>query len=437
MRVQIFEQFMGGHYTNYIQHLLPALIELKKDNLIDDIIVTITSEHLKSEYFENQLRNYSQWVKFEPCLEYVNASLGLDPRLMIKRPKAFVSSLQNRAKIANNLISSVYRFKPDYLISTTADTQSSLGWAINSFLGLKTLPKNTYAVGIFHYGYSGAANTLVDRIKDFGYGLTWKYSPWARLFVVNPLVYEHIKFLDKVSSLSQRIALAPDPVPSSVEIDKKIARNLLKIPENGRYVGFIGGMDHRVAIPEILEAFSDATSNPTDRLLLAGKMLPEYREIIEENFESLLDEGRLILMDRYLSTEELNLGYCALDIVATIYYKKNNLSANLLKSVISQRPVIVNNFGYTGMMVKRFNNGWACNVLEHKDCVSTFQKGLEECLNYKPNSQTARLIQFHHADNYAGTILMDLHDMVASSRTQQLKTWDWVNDEHIGNDGGI
>ncbi len=437
MRVQIFEQFMGGHYTNYIQHLLPALIELKKNNTIDEIIVTITPEHFKSEYFENQLRNYSQWVKFEPCLEYVSGNLGLDPRVMIKSPKLFLLSLQNRAKIASNLISSVYRFKPDYLISTTADTQSSLGWAINSFLGLRTLPRNTYAVGIFHYGYSGAANTLVDRIKDFGYSLTWKYSPWSRLYVVNPLVYEHIKSLDKVSSLSQRIALAPDPVLSSVEVDKKIARNLLGIPEDGRYVGFIGGMDHRVAIPEILKAFSDATSNPTDRLLLAGKMLPEYRKIIEENFVSLLDEDRLILMDRYLSAEELNLGYCALDIVTTVYYKKNNLSANLLKSVISQRPVIVNNFGYTGMMIKRFNNGWACNVLEHKDCVSTFQKGLEECLNYKLNSQTARLIQFHHPDNYAETIIMDLHGMVASSRTQQLKTWHWVNDEHIGNDGGI
>ena len=125
MKVQIFEQFMGGHYTNYIEHLLPTLIELKKSNLINEIIVTITSEHLESEYFEKQLKVYSQWVNFEPCLQYVDNSLGLDPRLILKNPKVFISSLQKRTQISNNLTNSVNRIKPDYLISTTADTQSS------------------------------------------------------------------------------------------------------------------------------------------------------------------------------------------------------------------------------------------------------------------------------------------------------------------------
>jgi len=426
MKVQIFEQFMGGHYTNYIEHLLPTLIELKKSNLINEIIVTITSEHLESEYFEKQLKVYSQWVNFEPCLQYVDNSLGLDPRLILKNPKVFISSLQKRTQISNNLTNSVNRIKPDYLISTTADTQSSLRWSISSLLGVRCLPENTYAVGIFHYGYSGAVTNLTDQIKDFGYRLTWKYSPWSRLFVVNPLVYEKINFSYKSSKFSQRIKLVPDPVPPFKNIDKKTARHLFGIPEEGCYIGFIGSMDHRVAIPEMLNAFRSATSKPTDRLVLAGKIRPEYKKIIESEFELLLTEGRLIIMDRYLNLDEMNIGFCSLDIVSIMYYKQNNLSANLLKSIAMHRPVIVNKFGYTDMIVNRFNTGWSCNVLDHKDCVNTFEKALEECLNYSLNEKTKRLIEFHYPNNYAETILQDFLKITRPNLKPEVKTWESV-----------
>lgn len=425
MKVQIFEQFIGGHYTNYIEHLLPSLIELKKANLIKEIIVTITPEHFASEYFEKQLKSYSSWVNFEPCLKYVDASLGLDPRLIIKNPRVFISSLRNRSQISNNLTNSVNRIKPDYLISTTADTQSSLKWTVNSLFGVHSFPKNTYAVGIFHYGYSGAVTNLTDRIKDFGYRITWKYSPWSRLFVVNPLVYEKVSS-SKSSKNSQRIKLVPDPVPSFENIDKKTARNLFGIPEDGRYIGFIGSMDHRVAIPEILVAFRSATSRPTDRLLLAGKMLPEYKKIIESEFKSLLAEGRLILMDRYLNLDEMNIGFCSLDIVSIMYYRQNNLSANLLKSVAMHRPVIVNKFGYTDMMVNQFNIGWACDVLNPQNCLNTFEKALDQGLDYLPNEKIKRLIEFHRPDNYAGTILQDLMDRTEHNLKDRVKTWESV-----------
>jgi glycosyltransferase involved in cell wall biosynthesis len=429
MKIQIFEQLTGGHHTNYIQYLLPTLIKLVEEKLITEIVVTITPEHFKSEHFQQQLSSYSPWVTFEPCLKEVSPCLSLNPKLILKEPSAFVSSLKLRSQIVANLINSVYLIKPDYLISTTAETQSSISGAIQSFLGKHMFPRNIRSQGIFHYGYSDKPTNLADRMKAIGYRLTWQYSSWSRLLFVNPLIYEQLKH--QGNSLTKRFNLVPDPVPTFISFDKKSARNSLMIPEEGRYIGFIGGIDSRVAIPELVAAFSAAASDPTDRLLLAGKILPQYKKLIEEEFSDLLADKRLILIDRYLEFDELNLGFCALDVVSLLYYERSNLSANLLKAISAKRPVVVNDFGYTGMMVKRFDVGWSCDVLDHKALVATLRKSLEKFESYRVNERTSRLIQYHHPDNYAATVLMDLQNTVMPAYVSHPKTWEWVLNQKI------
>jgi hypothetical protein len=263
MRVRIFEQFQGGHYTNYIQHLLPSLVKLADEKLIDEIVVTITQEHYKSKPFQEQLASYSEQVHFDHSLPEVIPKLGLDPRLIIKQPTEFTSALKRRAEITSHLVNSVRRIKPDFLISTTADTQSSIDSAIKTFFGRQILPKDTHSVGIIHYGYSGTAFNVIDKIKDLGYRSTWRYSPWSNLLVVNPLIYEWI--LNKGGTLAKRISLVPTPIPLSTSFDKETARSLLEIPSEGRYIGVSGTMDHRVAIPELVAAFRDAPLSLTDR----------------------------------------------------------------------------------------------------------------------------------------------------------------------------
>jgi len=431
MRVQIFEQFKGGHHTNYIQHLLPSIVKLANENLIDEIVVTITQEHYESKPFHQQLVTYSEQVHFDPSLPEVSFRLGLDPRLIIKQPTEFTSALKRRAEIASNLVNSVRRIKPDFLISTTADTQSSIASAIKTFLGMQILPKDTDSVGIIHFGYSGTAFNVIDKIKDLGYRSTWRYSPWSNLLVVNPLIYEWI--LHKGGTLAKRISLVPTPVPLSASFDKETARSLLKIPSEGRYIGFSGTMDHRVAIPELVAAFRDAPLALADRLLLAGRLLPRYKKLLEDEFAELINCGRLILIDRYLSPEELIAGYCALDVVSIPYYNQPNLSENLLKAIATGRPVMANDFGYTKMIVQRFDVGWLCNVANHESLVATLKRGLEECENYRVNEKTARLIQFHHPENYAVTVLMKLQNLVNPGCTIPLKTWEWVLNSDLPN----
>jgi glycosyltransferase involved in cell wall biosynthesis len=424
MKVQIFEQMTGGHYTEYIQYLLPTLVRLVDEKLISKVVVTITPKHFQSEAFQKQLSNYASQIHFDPCLQEVNPCLSLDPKLLVKQPKAFFSALKWRSQTAANLAASVCRIKPDYLISTTAETQSSISGAMQSFFGRQLLPNSLCSQGIFHYGSGGTTTSFVETFKDLCYRANWKSSPWSRLLFVNPLIYEQLKLQE--SLFTKRFDLVPNPVPAFIPFDKKSARNSLKIPNTGRYIGFIGSMDSRVAIPELIAAFNAAISNPTDRLLLAGKILPKYKQLIEDKYKELLADGRLILIDRYLDGDEVNLGFCAIDVVSLLYYKRANLSANLLKAISAQRPVIANDFGYTGMMVKRFDAGWACDLLDHEVLIATLRSSLEACETYQVNERTSRLVQFHHPDNYAATVLMDLRNMLPPDSISPPKTWEWV-----------
>lgn len=409
MKIQVFEQFAGGHHTNYIQELLPELSELVSSNLVDEVVVTTSQKNYSLLQSQEDLSDYSKFINFDTSLPEVMSG----------------TSLRQRREFAENVINAVQRVNPNYLISISADYES-LFFAFKEFFQRQTLPKILHSSGIFHYGYSGALSDLSDYAKQLIYSLTWRYSPWSRLLMVNPLIYEAIKH--QSDSFSKRVGLVPNPVHSSVYFDKETARKILNIPTDGRYIGFIGRMDNRKAIPELLAAFKDAELAPTDYLLLLGKLEPEYKQLIESQFADLLSKNRLILLDRHLTVNELSAGFCALDVAAILQYKRPNLSCNLLQAIAARRPVITNNYGYTGMIAERFDVGWSCDMSDHQALVSTLKRGLDESETYVVSPKTERLIQFHHPSNYANTVLLGLKDLLGLDSLNQVKSWEWVFD---------
>jgi glycosyltransferase involved in cell wall biosynthesis len=201
---------------------------------------------------------------------------------------------------------------------------------------------------------------------------------------------------------------------------------MLNLPTEGRYVGFIGVMDTRKAIPELLTAWQAAQSDANDYLLLAGRLDPGYRQLIAAEFSELLQQGRIILLDQHLTAEQLIAGYSALDAVAVVQYRRANLSANLLKAIAAGRPAIVDRYGYTGMVVERFQAGYACDVTNVADLTAALKMALAESPSYTLSPQAERLIQFHHPSNFAHTVLQGLTGLLPADYSSEIKTWEWV-----------
>jgi glycosyltransferase involved in cell wall biosynthesis len=207
-------------------------------------------------------------------------------------------------------------------------------------------------------------------------------------------------------------------------ISKVDARKRLLIPVEGTYVGQIGKSDQRKAIPEMLAAFRAAQLGPEQRLVLAGSLHPPYKTLIDARYADLLMQGRLILIDRYLRPDELHAANCAMDVVAVACYT-DELSGSLLAALAAERPVLAGHRGYTGMIIEKFDVGYAADIKNHAALTSTIQAAVRASAAFQFPSKARRLLRFHDPQNFADTLLRQLYARL-DIPSPDLKTWDWA-----------
>lgn len=403
MRAQVFEQFFGGHHTNYLAALLPPLIDLKRQGHLDEVIVSLTQRHRASKMFAQQLSQFANDVRFDTSVPDANPTLPLAERF----------------RIARHVLDAIARNSPDVFISTTGDPET-LAFAVRKCLGQRTLPAHVHTTGLLHYGYAGQALHPRDRLKDKVYQFAMRHAPWSRTLVVNPLVLE---WMDKnAPGLRGHIDLVPDPVPPISKMGKRDARGRLGLAEDGRLIGHVGTTDHRKAIPELLSAFV-AAAKPGERLLIAGNLADHHAALIETQYRQDVADGRIQLLNRYLEADEVATAFCALDVAAVLAYPRPGLSANLLKAVAARRPVLVDRFGYTGTMVRRFAIGHDCDVSDPASLAQTLRLALDTADHFQWTRKLDRLVSFHSLSNFTATVLESVYRRVAPDNYQPPLAW--------------
>lgn len=405
MKIQLIEPFQGGHYTNYIEALLPAFRRYLQNGVLSEVVISITTNH-----YDELIR------KGIAKPEEVNIRFDSSFPVFYEIPK-----MNNRFAFFQAHQEAIKKESADVVVRTTADYDISCNAVLNQ-LGQSKINHKYHSVGILHYGSPRSEElSLKELVKQHLYDFSWKYSDWSTLMFVNPFIYEYLK--SQKSFAQKRISLLPDPVPVNLPIDSVEARRLLGIPNDGLYLGFVGMMDGRKAIPELLAAFAHAKADTSCRLLLMGKMQPAFSKLLETEYAHLINSGRIIVMNRFLSAEEVHWGYAAIDVHTLLQYRRMNLSANLLKAVAYGKPVVVDSAGYTGIISQRFAFGQVCDVKSLQSTSDAIKRAIESVSSYVPTVQAERLKVFHHPDNYANSVMQEL----LPNHTFEVKTWEWVN----------
>ena len=403
MRVLVFEQFYSGHYFTYIEHLLPRL-----SDLASDVVVAITKPAIKSEHFKETLGKHRALrnVQFEGCVPPADGSLPA----------------RERFALLLNLRDAISHTKPDYVLVPSADGPT-LAMGILGHAGITLLPKGIPGEATLHYGYGPTAVTVRHFLKETAYRVAYSGCSWTHLNFVNFLFFEHA--LARGWRWAERIRLVPDPVPRASRFSKTEARKLLNVPSEGRYVGFLGLLDPRKAVPELLAAFRAAKLGESDRLLLAGRMDPAFRALIADDYNDLLKNDRLIVIDRHLTETELIQGYGALDLVC-VANRPPGLSSLMLKGVAAGRPIISHDFGWSSALVRRFDLGKVADVFKTDEFAQTLRNALEASTDYRESEATKRLLAFHEISNFTETMVDNVRIAVGKPQQQALRRWDWV-----------
>jgi len=246
---------------------------------------------------------------------------------------------------------------------------------------------------------------------------------FARLNFVNFLQYEDaLCFPPPLAHLARA---AGDPVPQPARLSIDAARRELGFEVDGRYVGMVGELDFRKAVPAALAAFRSANLRRSDRFLLAGRLHDAYRRIVREDYRDLVDSGRLIVIDRYLSERELVACFAAIDVHCSAYKQFSGLSSLLLKGVAAGRPVLASDLGWSRAVVNRFRLGRTTSM-RVEDFARAMSEALDASAGYREDAAVARLLEFHSVSNFVEGMTESACRLAGKAPSTAVRSWPWV-----------
>jgi glycosyltransferase involved in cell wall biosynthesis len=299
------------------------------------------------------------------------------------------------ARRIDELLGMIALVKPDWVYVPYADAITQAAAVRGLLHGFGELRATPIEGQVMRGRYAYPANSLRERLGSAASRWLMQRSPWHVTHLLDTWVYDNLQGTARITEFR----LIPEPVEPLPEVDSAEARRVLGIPADGRYVAAVGGLEPRKGTDLLLAAFARAKLNQDDRLLLVGKMAQPIRDLIARDYGHLVNAGRLMFVDRYVSDHELGCGFLAGDVLVTPHPRQIGSSGTMVRAVASKRPIIASDFGWVGWVTRQFELGASVNVAD----VDAFAAAIETTLNRPASArggeQAERFRQYHTLHN--------------------------------------
>ncbi len=393
MKVLIYEPNLGGHYFMFLKYLALAIHKLG----IRPMLV-LSRDAPSSPRFQAHLA---------PIADIIDLDASIDPVRYAKAARRrcsyfgrFKDTLR-RCDYLSLLKDSFERHRPGHVYVPSAD--DFLVWlgifsAARFWKILPNVEMECVAVGarVFHQ------NPAADGGFGIGRQLRWRAiavaHPALSVGTIDPVACEWIK--SACPALAQRLAHFPETIGDMPSLDKPQARRVLGIPEDGRYVVLAGLIDPRKGADALLRAFAAAPLQPDDRLLLAGVVHADIRQLLETEFAVSMKSGRIIIIDEVLPDGLLNAAVAAADVVAVLYQNHFGGSNIALRAAFYGRPVLATNFAWAARVVPLFRLGWLVDSAEPEVVGPALAAALQSAEAFSPSPACRILASFVSVENF-------------------------------------
>jgi glycosyltransferase involved in cell wall biosynthesis len=394
-RCLIYERDVTGHRLQHVRHLTEALLEVGCE-----VVVALQSDAPDRDEYK---------VHLAPLESHFQLRHDL-----ISQQGADYSSIARRV---DELLGTITLERPDWVYIPYADMMTQAA-AVRSLLhGSRDFRATPIEGQVMRGRYAYPADSLRGRIGSAASRWLTQRSPWRVTHLLDTWVYNNLRGTASVTEFR----LIPEPVEPLPQVDRIEARRLLGIPTSGRYVATTGLMEPRKGIDLLLAAFARAKVQQDDRLLLIGKMHKAIRDLISRDYQSLLNAGRIVVVDRYVSDFELGCGFMAGDVLVTPHPCQVGSSGTLVRAAAALRPIIASNFGWVGWVTQQFELGACVDVTDPM----AFATAIESTLNYtavwRRGEKAARFCQYHTVKNQKA------HWLVSLARDRGLALGDLAN----------
>ena len=405
MRVMVYEPTESGHRFAYLAHLLPAMHQLG----LDTVLVTTKEAH-ESIPFSKHLAKHEGLFDVDAWFHRPTHSSGNYPIY----------------ELADYFEKSLERLRPDHCFLPCGDGISQIIGGRRLF-GSKSLAREIDTETLHfsgRFGYPMAS--WPQRLKRWAARQTIYRAPWSRFYHLD--AFQLAALCKGNPEFARRSFVMPDPIEAPPQMTKSEARSAMMLPDDGRFIGCAGGINLRKGIDLLLRAFLAARPRlePSDRILLAGPVDEGMWQIIKSEFQSLVDADQLVLLDRYLSVEEMAQSMIAMDLVCTPYPKHPGSSSIVIRATAVERPLLAADVNWLGRTVQQLGLGWVCDVCNPTEFANHIVAGLAEARDYRCSKAARKFVEFHSGENFSATWLARVREKLNLQPDEQRVPWEAV-----------
>ena len=377
MRVLIFEPNPSGHRFQYAETVIRAVSEFTTD-----IVFATTGEATQTAAFREYI---------EPLLDLIQLDTSAVP------PPA--SPLREAIRKTAAFHRAVKKHQPDQIYVPTADGFVQL-LGISNLLGFRSVKQEMELEILLMGGHRYfQSNHWKLKLSRRLWMAALRASGATVIHVLDPWLREKIASSSKSPSFSAKLHDIPEPVESINVTNQDEALRQLGISPHGRTLGFFGAVNRRKGADLLLRAFAESRLAPNDKLLLMGKIDKPIRDLLNEECAELLASGKIILFDRFVSQEELQLGLSAVDVVCAPYPHHPGSSGFVVRAASVKKYLLATDFGWIGKMVNRFDLGKTCNVRDTKEFSTAISEALDQSQQYQQGSKSEEFVRYHTVQN--------------------------------------
>ncbi|MEM8718399.1 MAG: glycosyltransferase [Cyanobacteria bacterium P01_G01_bin.39] len=372
-KLMVLELSVGGHYPEYIAHLIDHwqkqqkprqlvlvvsplflkqhrdVVDLAKKYQPDQVIVITISaaEYEKLKPFDTGInRNLRAWQEFQLLLKYAR------------------------------------KFQANHVFIPYFDTLQI------ALIFNKSLPftySGIYFRPSFYYdNLVGHHSSRQDKFQHWREKITLslvlKKPELKTLFCLDSWA---IKYINQLSRESKAVYL-PDPVqihPNSVSNIEQFKSNLGI--EASRQVHLLaGGIGKRKGLDKILDSICFLNSELCQRLcfLVVGPIEESYYQECLEKVRQLTSKLpiQIIFKNQHILETEIQKYFQICDVVLAPYQRHVGMSAILTRAAIARKPVLAPNYGLMGEITRRYRLGIAINSTQIPEIAEGLTKFLTE-----------------------------------------------------------
>ncbi|MBX3433724.1 MAG: glycosyltransferase [Pirellulales bacterium] len=244
-------------------------------------------------------------------------------------------------------------------------------------------------------------------------------SPWTTIFHLDRRAVGEIQRLHP--RLRERVRLMPDPVDPATKLERRAARRLLGLRENGKIIVVAGLIELRKGVPQLVEALRRIPTGT--RLVLAGKADPAVRDWLHRNGRDLLQSDRVESLDRYLDAREFAAAIDGADVVAALYPGHAHSSSIVVAAAAAGRPVLGIDSGWIGESVRQFDLGVVCRHDNPDDVVRGLREALELSTAYRLTPRGDFFVAYNSVANFGAHWSRRLRERLELQSAPELLEW--------------